>query len=243
MKIFPVSGNHDKMAPDLENEKGEERNHYSRFQKWLFDRMGFDAGGDGGTYASGYTQGPDGAYAFRMGVVEIIGLQAVAERGKFLFEAGRQLDWLDHHLGSIQDIRELRWHLILCHAPLLHHNPKQEVGRNNPYLNRDKQLQEIVDRYGNIIFLSGHTHLSINHPAGCVEWDEKHGNLYVNDGSVCTTDLCSGEPMQPKEWKEGTRLDITVCDDGVEMITRSIKDGKKHARGYYHIHTNHRKPE
>lgn len=90
--------------------------------------------------------------------------------------------------------------------------------------------------FGNVIFISGHTHLSMNHPEGCVEWDEKHGNLYINDGSVRPTDLLPGEPMQPKEWKEGTWLDITVCDRKVEIITRSVKDGRRHARGYYHIY-------
>lgn len=236
MKIFPVSGNHDRMAAARQNEKRTEGNHYAEFQEWLFDRMGNGTAGSREKYIDGYTQGPDGAYAFRMGQVEIIGLQAVAGQRKFLFEEGRQLDWLDRHLGTARNIRR---HLILCHAPLLHHNPKQEVGKNNPYLNRDRQLQEIIDRCGNVIFLSGHTHLSMNHPEGCVEWDEKLGNLYINDGSVRPTDLLPGEPMQPKEWKEGTRLDIIVCDREVEITTRSVKDGRKHARGYYRIFTNH----
>ncbi len=236
MKIFPVCGNHDRMAFSMQASEEKGQNHYARFQEWLFDRMGIHTSDGGEKRIVGYTQGPDGSYAFPMGQVEIIGLQAVAEQRKFLFEEGRQLDWLDQHLSGNQNIREIRWHLILCHAPLLHHSPKQEVGKNNPYLNRDRKLQEIIDRHGNVIFISGHTHLSMNHPEGCVEWDEKHGNLYINDGSVRPTDLLPGEPMQPKEWKEGTWLDITVCDRKVEIITRSVKDGRRHARGYYHIY-------
>lgn len=234
-KIFPVCGNHDRTAVSMQAAEGEGQSYYARFQEWIFDRMGIHASSGGRKHISGYTQGSDGSYAFHMGPVEIIGLQAVAEQRKFLFEEGRQLDWLDQYLSGIQNIREIRWHLILCHAPLLHHSPKQEVGKNNPYLNRDRQLQEIIDRHGNVIFISGHTHLSMNHPEGCVEWDEKHGNLYINDGSVRPTDLLPGEPMQPKEWKEGTWLDITVCDREVEIITRSVKDGRRHARGFYHI--------
>lgn len=234
MKVFPVIGNHDRMACSSRNEEYELTDYYARFQEWIFDKM--KLGGaclrENTGKADGYEQGPDGAYSVRLGKVEIIGLQAVTGQRKFLFEEGRQLIWLDQHLSRAKDIR---WHLILCHAPLLHHNPKQKVGRANPYLNRDRQLQEIIDRHGNVFFLSGHTHLSMNHPDGCVEWDAEHRNLYINDGSVRPTDLLSGEMIQPKEWKEGARLDITICDEEVEIVTRAVKNGKKHARGYYHF--------
>lgn len=233
-KVYPVTGNHDMPVKPTKNSLGH--SDYLMFQNWVFDRMGAHPAEDkepSGGDIHHYIQGPDGAYAFRMGTVEIIGLQAVTDHRKFLFEEGRQLEWLDRHLSMSQDIR---WHLILCHAPLLRHNPKREAGKNNPYLNRDKQLQEIIDRHGRIIFLSGHTHLSMDHPDGCVEWDVEHGNLYVNDGSVRPTDLLPGELMQPREWKEGTRLEMTICDEEVEIRTCSVKDGKSHARGYYRFY-------
>lgn len=234
-KVFPVTGNHDIPVKPAKDSPGH--SDYLMFQNWVFDRMEtyltMEDKEPAGGHIQNDIQGPDGAYAFRMGAVEMIGLQAVTDYRRFLFEEGRQLAWLDKHLNMAQDIQ---WHLVLCHAPLLHHNPKRKVGKNNPYLNRDKQLQEIIDRHGRIIFLSGHTHLSMNHPEGCVEWDAEHGNLYINDGSVRPTDLLPGEPMQPGEWKEGTRLDITICGEEVEIRTKSVKDGKNHARGYYRIH-------
>lgn len=125
--------------------------------------------------------------------------------------------------------------MIFCHAPLLHHNPKREVEKNNPYLNRDKELQEIIDRHGKVIFISGHTHLSMNDPIGCVEWDKKLHNLYINDGSIRPTDLLSNEMIQPAEWKSGTLLDLRISGTEVEIMTRSVSDGKKHARGYYQV--------
>lgn len=60
-------------------------------------------------------------------------------------------------------------------------------------------------------------------------------NLYVNDGSIRPTDLLSNEIIQPSEWKNGTVLNIRICDAEVEIITRSVRDGKSHARGYYRV--------
>ncbi len=231
VKVFHVAGNHDMPVKPAKDKDCYGQSDYLGLQKWIFGRMEAICS-VGNESSTEIIRGPDGAYAFRMGTVEIIGLQAVTDCRRFLFEEGRQLSWLDQHLSVAQDVC---WHLILCHAPLLHHNPKREVGKNNPYLNRDKQLQEIIDRHRQIIFLSGHTHLSMNHPEGCVEWDAEHKNVYINDGSVRPTDLLPGESMQPREWKEGTRLELTVCGEEVEIKTVSVKDGKKHARGYYRI--------
>ena len=66
-------------------------------------------------------------------------------------------------------------------------------------------------------------------------------NLYVNDGSIRPTDLLSNEIIQPSEWKNGTVLDIRICDAEVEIITRSVRDGKSHARGYYRVKKGDRK--
>ena len=228
--VFSVIGNHDipRISPDQKEQSDTE--HYYRFQKWLLE----------GTERKvpDIEYGPDGAYAVRLGKVEVIGLQVVTNQRKFLFKEGRQLEWLDQHLAKNQ---QLSWHLILCHAPLLHHNPKREAETNHPYLNRDQQLQEIVDRYGRVIFISGHTHLSMDNLDGCVEWEKNSYNLYVNDGSIRPTDLLSNEIIQPCEWKNGTVLDIRICDAEVEIITRSVRDGKSHARGYYRVKKGDRK--
>lgn len=102
-------------------------------------------------------------------------------------------------------------------------------------MNRDKELQEIVNRHGNVVFISGHTHLSMNNTDGYVEWDDICGNLYINDGSIRATDLLPGEMMQPAEWKEGNGLYLTVNEQEIEIVTQSVKNNRKHARGYYRI--------
>lgn len=236
MPVFPVIGNHDMPKIPLESRNRQEIYNYALFQEWVFEKMkesGYD--NERQILMEECTMGPDGAYAVPMGKVEIIGLQAVADQRRFLFEEGRQLDWLDRHLSLHQD---MCWHLVLCHAPLLHYNPKREYDKNNPYLNRDKQLQKVLDSHKRVIFLSGHTHLSMDNPKGCVEWDEEHENLYVNDASIRPTDLLPGEAMQSAEWKNGTFLELVISENEVEIITRSAKDGKKHARGYYRINVS-----
>lgn len=91
---------------------------------------------------------------------------------------------------------------------------------------------------GNVIFISGHTHLSMNDPSGCVEWDAASSNLYINDASIRPTDLLLGEPIQPDEWKDGTMLDVRLNAHEMEITAKSVKNGRKHARGYYRMKKN-----
>lgn len=67
----------------------------------------------------------------------------------------------------------------------LAHNPKR--GDRQPYLSRDDQLQRIIDAHRNIIFISGHTHVSMNSDVSCVERDKLRSNIYINDGSIRPT--------------------------------------------------------
>lgn len=223
MPVFAVRGNHDIPRETADGTEKSDTVNYMEFQKWLENRM---------SLTGGYEYGPDGAYAVCIQDVELIGLQAVTDKRQFLFRNKEQLDWLEAHLSKEKD---RKWHLILCHAPLLHHNPKRVAGKHNPYLHCDKELQSILDRHGNVVFISGHTHLSMDDVYGCVEWDRAHHNLYINDASIRPTDLLPRETIQLPEWREGTCLYITVSDEEIEIVTHSIKSSKKHARGYYRI--------
>ncbi len=227
--VFSVIGNHDMLLEESEEHKWDEVFNYEKFQDWLLCKKNkIDV-----QHSIHY--GPGNAYAVRMGRMDIIGLQAISLERQFLFEDGVQLDWLNRYLTANQDVD---WHLILCHAPLLRHNPKREVGINNPYLNRDKELQQIIDRHGNVVFISGHTHLSMDNLMGCVEWNEEYQNLYINVGSIRPTSMLPDEMLQPAEWTEGTFSDLFVDESEIEIVTRSVRSGKKHARGYYRIQKN-----
>lgn len=90
----------------------------------------------------------------------------------------------------------------------------------------DKKLQNIIDKYKRIIFISGHTHLSMDNYKGCIEIDDKLSNIYINAASIRPTDILQDETIQSAEWKDGTLSDIKL-NNNIEIITKSITTGKK----------------
>lgn len=216
--ILSVTGNHDQLLhPDMatiNNYAG-----YYKFQKYLFQRskkMGYSVYEDA-----------SGAYLVQIGEIEVIGLQCVSNYRKFVFPESAQLKWPDRHLDHDDTAQ---WHIILCHAPLIAHNPHRKDGA--PYLSRDAELQQIVDSHKNIIFLSGHTHDSPNMKQGNVEYQAEKQILYIDAGSVTPTEL-SGEPLQPSEWKDGVITELTLYSEMIEIRTKSIRTGISYPRGYY----------
>lgn len=226
LPIYTVAGNHDipvKPSPSTASPGG-----YPMFQKWMQERIE-SVGGI-------CNQDTSGAYAVQVGDdIEIIGIQCVSHFRRFVFRRGRQLEWLSNHLDERKD---LKWHIILCHAPLLKHNPQRKQGKDAPYLSRDDSLQHILDTHHNIIFISGHTHFSLNNLSGCVEWDDSKNNLYLNVGSIRKTTMNTNELFVPSVWTEGCAvlLRISQCDLGITTV--GLDSRKKQARGYYRLHVN-----
>ncbi len=217
--IFPVTGNHDVLHVSRGNYSDGCKN-YTDFQRYLLERaekVGYSASSDL----------DNRAYAVQIENIDVISLQCVTTGRKFLFPEGRQIDWLEDHLASTT----AAWHIILCHAPLLDHNPNRNVGM--PYLDKNKRLQEIVDRNGRIIFLSGHTHVSPNTLAGNGELDEQHNNIYLDCGSVVATDISGETGLMSPDWKDGCKTELAITKDAVEISMSSIETGIKFPRGYY----------
>ena len=217
--VFPVTGNHDVLHASREDNSDGFRN-YADFQRILLAKAE-----EAGHSISYDTDGR--AYAVRIGDLDVIGLQCVTTGRQFLFPKGRQIDWLEKHLAS----SEAAWHIILCHAPLLDHNPNRNTGA--PYLDKNNRLQEIVERYGRIIFLSGHTHVSPNIINGNGEYDEKHQNVYLDCGSVVATDTSGEMGLMSPDWKDGCKTELTVTKNVVEISMSSIESGIRFPRGYY----------
>ena len=169
-----------------------------------------------------------GAYAARMGDTAIIGLNAVTHWRRFQFPDNAQLDFLAQYLHSSTAAQ----HLVLCHAPLAGHCPHKEKGET-PYLSRDKQLQQILDESGKpFLFLSGHTHISLNCSRGCADRDG-NGNIYINAGSIRPTALKSDEAMQPECWTEGNVVELLIGNGQTAVTGISTKTGQRIARGHY----------
>lgn len=221
--IFPVVGNHD-ILHSSRDKNADGYKSYADFQKLLLTKAG--------NKGLAISFDPDGrAYAVQVGGVDVIGLQCVTEGRRFLFPEGRQLDWLEEHMTAVSVSRRI----ILCHAPLLAHNPIRNTGA--PYLDRDKRLQEILDRTGSIIFLSGHTHASPNVLAGNGEYDEKNQNFYLDCGSVVPTDTSNENGLMAPDWKDGVKTELFIGRDAVQVCMSSIESGIRFPRGYYRFST------
>lgn len=216
--ILSVTGNHDQLRTPCENYDG-----YAAFQERLLHRaedMGCRLEYD-----------PDGAYAALVNGVDVIGLQCVVEGRRFSMSK-MQLTWLEEHLNHSD-----RWHFILCHAPLLAHNPHRNDGA--PYFGRAGELQRIINAHGNIILISGHTHTSPNMLRNTVEYDAENKVIYIDDGSVAPTELC-GEALMPKEWKDGVITDVELFKDYIRITSESAASGVRFPRGYYAIALQHK---
>ena len=218
--VLAVAGNHDyPLAPLPRIPEGTDE--YAALQAWLLARIE--------AFGFAVTAHLSGAYAVRMGDTEIIGLNAVSHWRRFVFQDGLQLQWLENRLAD----STARRHIILCHAPLLSRNPKRKAEIVKPYLSRDDQLQQIIDRHRNILFLSGHTHVSLNSPVGCVEYDKARHNIFLNDGSIRPTTLLNDEPLVPDEFVSGNAVELLLSPEQTMITGICIGDGRRIARGHY----------
>ncbi len=170
-----------------------------------------------------------GAWAAGLGNIDIVGLNAAVPGRRLAFQRQGQLPWLDRHLTDTP----AAWHVVLCHAPLLAHNPQRRRPNDMPYFSRDGQLQRIIEDHRNILFLSGHTHLSMNCPGGCVERDRERNIIYVNGGSVRTATLKPEEALRPKQWTDGNMLWLDLAPGHAEITAISLASGERIARGCY----------
>lgn len=181
---------------------------YPDLQDWLLGRQSYP-----------YEQDGSGAWAVRAGNIEIIGLNAATHWRRFKFPGGLQLDWLAEHLEK----SDAAWHVILCHAPLMSHNPVRSSGA--AYLSRDKQLRQILDAHRNIIFISGHLHASMNCARSCLEWEEERNNIYINDGSIRPTMRMCADGKPAGESDDGNLVELVISDEGVRITGISVEDG------------------
>lgn len=204
--VLAVAGNHDyphQPSPMIHEGIGD----YSALQGWLLNRQPHP-----------HILDDSGAWAVDMGKIEVIGLNCVTHWQRFKFTDGDQLKWLETHLST----SKAQWHIILCHAPLLTHNPKRSDTK--PYLSRDEKLQGIIDAHQNIIFVSGHTHVSMESSVGCVEHDEGRNNFYINDGSIRPTTVLTAEGLPETEPAAGNVVDLSFLENQMVVSVRSMDD-------------------
>ena len=168
----------------------------------------------------------DGIYIAKTGTAEIVGVRCVSGNRIFRFPDG-VMDDLKAYFTRPSDGRR---RILLCHAPLLAHNPKRKD--RQPYMNLDHRLQSLLDEQRDVIFISGHLHTSPNGTAGNAELDPHTGNIYINNGSVCPNTAKWTDAIIPAGWTTGvyTRLSLSESRTEIQFFMLS---GKKLSRGYY----------
>lgn len=215
--VFAVAGNHDyPLLPSPRVIQGA--SDYPALQQSLLERaqkLGWHC-----------IQHPSGAYLAARNQLRIIGLNATGHFRRFRFPEDGQLEWLSALL-SRQQPKTLR-PLLLCHAPLAAHQP---YPGSQPYLHRNRILQQIVNDSAGVVFLSGHTHISLNCRPGCAEQDGQ--NLYLNAGSIRPGSLPADELLQPEEWTHGNVVELLLGRESITVSGITVGNGRRIARGFY----------
>ena len=215
--LFSVVGNHD--FPIKEEELDFD---YWDLQNIFLERnknLGFNTG----IHESG-------CWSAENDDIHIFGWKCVCENRNFFF--GNKKEQLEFLADRLEKNKDKKYQIVCSHAPLIAHNPQRKPD-SQPYFDGDRGLQELIDSYSNIIFVSGHTHFSPNDYSGCVDFDEERNNIYINDGSICPTTYKSGEADVPKDWTDGVVTELAIYDSGVEIISKLLHRNKNISRGYY----------
>ena len=193
--VYCVSGNHDNPARDDTN--------YRRFEMKINNE-----------YPSIIDE--CGAFYKRINeYTDLIGLNPLYHQKQFFFsDKGRQLAFLQEKL-----ITSLcKYHIVMCHPPLIAHNP-QRTAEMASYIvaEQDTRLQSILDENKNVIFLSGHTHVTPS-----IEFDEAYCNLYINDGSVCPTTVKGTQTAT----QQGNVTLLEISGTDISVIIKGIHSEK-----------------
>ncbi len=193
--VYCVSGNHDNPARDDTN--------YRQFEKKLNNE---------------YSSIVDECGAFYKCInehIDLIGLNPLYHQKQFYFpDKGMQIGFLQKRLT----VSSCKHHIVMCHPPLIAHNPQRTADMASYIVaEQDTRLQKILDENKNIIFLSGHTHFSPT-----IECDENHGNLYINDGSICPTTVKGTETAT----QQGNITLIEFSEAEISVIIKGIHSEK-----------------
>ena len=197
--VYCVSGNHDNPSRDDTN--------YRLFENKINNE-----------YPS-IVDGSGAFYKYMNEYVDLIGLNPLYYQKQFFFSnKGLQVNVLQERLAA----SSCKYHIVLCHPPLIAHNPQRTAGMAS-YIatEQDTRLQSILDENKNVIFLSGHTHASPT-----IEYDEAHGNLYIQCGSICPTTI-KGTEVATQQGNvtllEISEAEISVIIEGIHREKNFVK--------------------
>lgn len=79
-----------------------------------------------------------------------------------------------------------------------------------------------MDAHKNIIFISGHTHISMEND-GCVEYDMERGNIYINDGSIRPTTVLKEDEKEGFKNRDGNLVELELSEDQITVSGVSLR--------------------
>lgn len=143
----------------------------------------------------------NGAYSIRFNGIQIIFLDCIQNNRNFRFD-DEQAKWLE---SELEESRNDRFKIVVNHLPLASHNLGCR-NKNAAFMAGNSKLQSIIDSFGNIIYVSGHTHNRIDSDYPSAELDE-NGNMYLNAGSVGNTQPCLNDMKKLKPLRDSLPKD------------------------------------
>ncbi|MGN0005938.1 MAG: metallophosphoesterase family protein [Candidatus Gastranaerophilaceae bacterium] len=155
----------------------------------------------------------NGTYSLYLNGIHIIFLDCIQNRKNFKFD-DEQAAWLESELEKSKDDR---FRIVVNHLPLAEHNLGCKK-KSKKFMAGNDKLQHIIDKYNNIIYISGHTHNRIDSDYSSAEQDE-HGNIYLNAGSIGNTQPCVLDTKRLKP----IRASLTKDSEEYKALDRYFK--------------------
>ena len=189
--VYCVSGNHDNPARDDTSYRQFERKINNEYPS-IVDKCG-------------------AFYKYVNKHIDLIGLNPLYHQKQFFFpNKGMQIDFLQKQLAASL----CKYHIVMCHPPLIAHNPQRTADMATYIVaEQDTRLQSVLDENKNVIFLSGHTHVTPS-----IEFDEAYCNLYINDGSICPTT----EKSENGKIQSGNVTLLEIGENEISVIVKGI---------------------
>ena len=156
----------------------------------------------------------NGNYVLNFQSHHIIFLDCIQNSKKFCFDEQTE-QWLEAQLSQSEGEG---WRIVVNHLPLGNHvlgTPKQKV-----FMAGDTRLQNVLNRHGRVIYVSGHTHNSLDSVYPSAVRDTR-GNIYLNAASVGNTQPCIYEMKLHK----AQRKSLAKGSEAYRALDRYFKMG------------------
>lgn len=223
--IFIGYGNHDYIPNDPGAVSSPESR--ARFSKWMQNKAA----------SLGYTI--DYHFGLQCFEVAICGIQFLSIDCAACYpaaEAGQaQLEWLDERLTQSDNDR---FRVVMSHFPLNNFVPGRTSKKQTSYVRDSLKQQRVLEKHNNILFVSGHTHFTLDSDSLSVLVDEEHKIAYLNTASVgnVAPNQNRVKPGEGKKTSGSMGLCIEIFEDGIRINGIDFQTGKSIPSCQFSLH-------